>query len=163
MTKQLYDYLITEEGKIYSLKKNTRTRTPDNEVLSHSNSKGYLQLTVTTPDGKKKQFVHRLVAMAFHPNPDNLPEVNHKDGDRQNNHKDNLEWCTRLYNIKHSIESNLKPMGEKHPYSKWTNKQIEEVRNLLSTSTFTIAEISDKTGVSKNSVYKEKYGKGRKT
>lgn len=50
-------------------------------------------------DGKIKRFlVHRLVAMAFLPNPNNLPQVNHKDENQLNNNLDNLEWCTVTYN-----------------------------------------------------------------
>ena len=49
--------------------------------------------------GKRKRVtIHRLVALAFIPNPDNLPQVNHKDENPCNNHADNLEWCTELYN-----------------------------------------------------------------
>lgn len=55
--------------------------------------------------------VHRLVAITFIPNPDNLPEVNHKDENPLNSHVDNLEWCDRLYNIRYGtgIERNLLP------------------------------------------------------
>lgn len=65
-------------------------------------TKGYLQIDLQL-DGRKRQnrvhlAVHRLVAQAFIPNPDNLPEVNHKDEDKTNNHVDNLEWCTTEYN-----------------------------------------------------------------
>ena len=50
-------------------------------------------------DGKERTlYVHRLVAQAFIPNPDNLPEVNHKDEDTTNNRVDNLEWCSSKYN-----------------------------------------------------------------
>ena len=51
--------------------------------------------------------VHRLVAMAFIPNPDNLPEINHIDGDRSNNQVSNLEWCTRKYNCQHAWQTGL--------------------------------------------------------
>lgn len=61
---------------------------------------GYLYVTLYS--GKCQQHhkkVHRLVAEAFIPNPDNLPEVNHKDENKQNNRVENLEWCTSKYNI----------------------------------------------------------------
>lgn len=59
---------------------------------------GYVS-TVLTRNGKPKSYkVHRLVAEAFIPNPDNLPQVNHKDEDKSNNTVWNLEWCTEKYN-----------------------------------------------------------------
>lgn len=59
--------------------------------------KGYLR--VRLPDGLK--YVHRLVAQAFIPNPNNLPQVNHKNEDKTDNRVTNLEWCSLLYNIKY--------------------------------------------------------------
>lgn len=62
---------------------------------------GYLQLSLCK-NGLQKSFkVHRLVANAFIPNPNNYREINHKDENKQNNCVDNLEWCTRLYNMRY--------------------------------------------------------------
>lgn len=59
------------------------------------NSVGYRRVNLSG----KRHFIHRLVATEYIPNPDNLPVVNHIDGDRTNNRSDNLEWCTRSYNV----------------------------------------------------------------
>lgn len=59
---------------------------------------GYMYVSLWR-DGKEKNcLVHRLVARAFLPNPDELPEINHKDENKENNRVENLEWCTQLYN-----------------------------------------------------------------
>lgn len=50
----------------------------------------------------RNHYVHRLVAFAFLPNPQNLNEINHIDEDKSNNHIDNLEWCTHAYNVRYS-------------------------------------------------------------
>ena len=60
---------------------------------------GYYLVSLSRDGGTRHYSVHRLVAEAFIPNPDNLPEVNHKDENKFNNCADNLEWCTNIYNI----------------------------------------------------------------
>lgn len=59
---------------------------------------GYLRVNLNTDGGRKHFLVHRLVAEAFIPNPQNMPQINHKDEDKTNNSVDNLEWCDAKYN-----------------------------------------------------------------
>lgn len=80
------------------------------------NTNGYLTVDLYK-DGKRKTFlVHRLVAQAFIPNPDNLPEVNHINEDKTDNRVENLEWCSRKYNanwgtgIQRRVEKRSKPV-----------------------------------------------------
>jgi hypothetical protein len=63
--------------------------------------------------GGKRRYVHILVAKAFLPNPNNLPEVNHKDGVSANNHKRNLEWISRIDNEKHAYKNGFKGRSKK--------------------------------------------------
>lgn len=68
---------------------------------------GYSRFNITV-DGKYKGFlVHRLIAEVFVENPQNLPFVNHIDGNKQNNHPDNLDWCTHQENMIHAVKTGL--------------------------------------------------------
>jgi transcription initiation factor IIE alpha subunit len=74
----------------------------------HLDKDGYERLGLTTQEQiQTTEQVHRLVAIAFIPNPKNLPCVNHKDGIKVNNHYKNLEWCTYKGNREHALESGL--------------------------------------------------------
>ena len=83
--------------------------------------------------GKARVFViHRMVAKAFVPNPENLPEVNHIDGNRVNNHYSNLEWCTHQQNMQHAVRLGLLDnAGEAHPMSKLTTSDVLQIRQLI--------------------------------
>lgn len=70
---------------------------------------GYAHLSLTKDGIAKRVWLHRLVAEAFIPNPDNLPQVNHKDGNKVNNNVENLEWCTIRDNLLHSFRTGLHP------------------------------------------------------
>lgn len=69
-----------------------------NIISMHKRNNGYFQVSLNREGTHKNAYVHRLVAQAFLPNPNNLPCVNHKDEDKSNNRASNLEWCTHKYN-----------------------------------------------------------------
>lgn len=122
-----------EVNKSYSIRKG-HLCTPSNR-----NAKKYWRVGVQI-DGKQKFFaVHRLVAITFIPNPDNLPQVNHIDGNKDNNTVENLEWCTNDYNIHHAIENGLnqttahkKRASVECNFRKLTEEQIIFIRNEFS-------------------------------
>lgn len=78
----------------------------------------------------KKIAVHRLVAMHFLDNTNNLPMVNHIDGNKTNNSVDNLEWCSGDYNMKHAVETGLIVSGEKNKKRLLSNAEADEVRKI---------------------------------
>lgn len=92
-------YKVSNLGRVRSLSGWVRNN-PYGILSPSSTRKGYLSVGLTK-DGTclKTVRVHRLVALAFLPNPDNLPQINHKDEDKTNNRADNLEWCTAKYNM----------------------------------------------------------------
>lgn len=77
----------------------------------HTGHSGYQYVLLLNNKHKRNFRVHRLVAQAFIPNPQNLPEVNHKDEDKSNNRADNLEWCTSSYN--HCYGSTIERAADK--------------------------------------------------
>ena len=103
-------------------------------------------------DGKHYHVkVHRLVAQAFIPNPENKPEVNHKDGNKKNNTVENLEWVTAKENTAHAAKTGLRHSitGESHNWAKYTNEDIHKVCKLLEDKNNTLERISILTGVNK--------------
>ena len=83
-------YQVSNEGRV----KNSKGKI----LKPQKNSCGYLRVQLWEDGKQVMKFIHRLVAEAFLPNPQNLPQVNHKDEDKANNRVENLEWCTAKYN-----------------------------------------------------------------
>ena len=94
-------YAVSNLGRVVSL---FFKNIPRLKIMVQRDITNYLRVHLHV-EGKGKQIlVHRLVAIAFIPNPDNLPEVNHKNGNKHDNRVDNLEWVTKSQNKRHSID-----------------------------------------------------------
>lgn len=93
-------YTISNKGRVYSIK--------NQQYLKTSNRVGYPVVCLyETATSRRMHTVHRLVATHFIDNPDNKPQVNHIDTDRQNNHVTNLEWVTGAENTRHALKNGL--------------------------------------------------------
>lgn len=90
-------YQVSNWGRVRNVKRNII-------IKPYLNHKGYEKVSLSrgTKGNTDKHRVHRLVALAFIPNPNDLPQVNHKDGNKRNNSVSNLEWCTNLQNAQHA-------------------------------------------------------------
>ena len=91
-------YEISNYGRVKSLG-NGIYNSKKKILIPWKENCGYLRILLSKNGTHKHYSVHRLVATTFLPNPENLPQVNHRDEDKQNNHVDNLEWCSSKYNI----------------------------------------------------------------
>lgn len=127
MWKRCGDTLVSDSGEI---KRNGK-------YLRQYSSNGYRQVII---DGKHIM-VHRLVASAFIPNPDEKPQVNHKDGNRSNNKVSNLEWVTARENIRHAKDI-LHPIKRNANYREYL-KQLRISKNM------TMQEVADAFEISR--------------
>lgn len=123
-----YSYIIHPNGDVYSTEHSVEFK--DGHIQTYSKKKksvfiqvlkngvkGYPAVSLAYDKGKSKAVsLHRLLATYFIPNPDNLPQVNHKDGNKMNYSLDNLEWVSASQNVKHAYDNGLN-------YST-TNKQV---------------------------------------
>lgn len=144
-------YCINNLGTLKSL----RTGKEISYTLNH---KGYRQVTLVYADRKHTTTIHRLVAQAFIPNPENKAQVNHINGNKECNWVGNLEWNTPKENIQHAVEHGLQthPIGENANHSKYMDSQIHKVCELLLTGKNTNRDISKITGVDEYSISKIK-------
>lgn len=131
-------YQVSNYGRVKSLERsyterNSRkaTHTLEERILKPSKySEGYLFVTFTKNDERKIKKIHRLVAEAFIPNPNGLPQVNHKDENKANNCVDNLEWCDNKYNSNYG--SRGKRIGDKLKGKKRPKYISDKIANALS-------------------------------
>lgn len=170
--KEFKDYTIDTEGNVYSKRKHKYLKQTINKY-------GYCKVTLQKDKYKKMYSVHRLVAEVFIPNYNKLPQVNHIDGNKQNNHVANLEWCTAKHNMNEAVRTglfdNCKKIQKENAVENNLNKyhilanevtkkkvaQYDKQNNLLNTYK-SISEASRKTGITITSISYSANGK-RKT
>lgn len=126
-------YAVSNLGRVRSLDHfDSNNHLREGRILKSTKHKDRYPTVCFTQDGRKRVFlVHRLVANAFIPNPDEKPQVNHKNGNKDDNRASNLEWVTGSENQKHSYEVlGRSSVGFKGPskYRKFTNEQIIVIR-----------------------------------
>lgn len=140
--------------ELYQISNLGRVRRIDNKkVLKPLNiSNGYkgVRLYRNKEDATTKK-IHRLVAEYFISNPLNLPQVNHKDGNKSNNKVNNLEWCSNDYNMNHAVMNSLILLGDKRHSSKCTEESLVLLQRLIDCG-FTIKQLSIIYTISKNSM-----------
>lgn len=111
-------YEISDHGNIRSIDRMSRNRlgsffVKGTVLRQQHNNRGYRYVRLWKDGLQIKKYIHRLVAEAFVPNPNNLPQVNHLDNDPDNNMANNLEWCTHKQNMKWSEVQNRSVWGER--------------------------------------------------
>lgn len=144
MIKQIKDfpsYFVSEQGIIIGAR--------GNELKVDYNKTGYARVSLCKDGIVTRKFVHRIVAENFlHPQ-EGCPIINHKDGNKNNNCVDNLEWTTHRANLRHALDNNLRNMKNKVQMDKATK---ESVLRDLESKEYTYQQIADKHSVSYNAV-----------
>ena len=133
-------YQVSNLGNVRSLDRlvkagyNNKQNKKGRRLTKLSNQKGYLVVKLSKENHGKRILIHRLVAKAFIPNPENKPQVNHIDGNKENNNVSNLEWCTNSENQIHAYKTGLNKVTEeqrKKMSEKKKGKSLsEEVKKL---------------------------------
>lgn len=152
-------YIVSSTGLVFSLR--------TNRILKKSlNNAGYFRVELNVNGEAKKYSIHRLVAEAFIPNPDNLPCVNHKDEDTHNNNVDNLEWCTAQYNNVYgtNIERRVAHTKYKHGAERPGAKKVYryDLKGNLISEYPSVADAGRETGYNSKSIARACTGKLKK-
>lgn len=122
-------YEISDNGVVWSL--NYKGKHIRRALKPGRSNNGYYTVALLKNRVQKSHSIHRLLCRAFIPNPDNLPQVNHRDGDKQNNALSNLEWCTMSHNMKHAHTlPNRKKLDHSNHHRILTPDQVTTIRRL---------------------------------
>jgi len=154
-------YKVSNKGRVWSVSRlvrvggKTGTVTTKDMLLSQrQDQKGYMRVYLNDQGRTRFVPVHRLVALAFIPNPYNKPQVNHKDGNKQNNCVENLEWCTNGENQLHAYAIGLNYVTGRAGKPKKAVAQIDAKTNEIVGKFSSIAEAARTTGIHSQNIGK---------
>ena len=144
------NYTVSNLGNVKSIERTTqhpRARIgvaikKEHLLKPFENHKGYLMVKLYNNNKSKSISVHRLVAVAFIDNPLSLPQVNHKDENKQNNCVENLEWCTNDYNIHYgtAIKRKGESIKKSEAHKKYSEKRCKKVAQIDKEKTIKVWE-----------------------
>lgn len=144
-------YKASDDGQVASFKKDSSGYI----LKQHEASNGYMRVAIRKGKTHKGicAGVHRFVAAAFIPNPDNLPEVNHKNGDKKDNRVENLEWVTSSQNKLHAYRVLGKQSAAKGKHFNREAKLTPTEVRIIRTSSLGLSELAEYFGVDQSTVY----------
>ena len=145
-------YKVSSIGNVVAVHRRGTRAIPES-LTPQTTRCGYSSITLVKKRARKTVNIHRLMALAFIPNPDNKPQVNHKNSIKADNRIENLEWMTNGENGKHAWDNGLrtKRFGERHWLSTLNNDLVIEIRRIYPTVK-NYCEVARLLGVSKHQV-----------
>lgn len=149
-------YQVSDTGKVKRISSEVTSITgqkyivPGRMLKTTLTGRGYPTVTLSKQGKVKRYYVHRLVAEAFIPNPENKPTVNHINGNKLQSNVENLEWSTYSDNNQHAYNTGLKASGEGQYKAKLTEEDVKKIKKQGKYTTY--QNIADEYNVSKATV-----------
>lgn len=150
-------YKVSDTGLVYSFFAKRLKATK-------KNNRGYVQISLHKEGKEHMWLLHRVVAMAFIPNPSNHPQINHIDEDKDNNHVNNLEWCTNKHNRHHGTGYARSVEGHDYKRMGFNNGKPVTMFSLCGkeiASFPSVVAAQRETGISESNIRQSCYGKRR--